>query len=215
VGTDHSINNLSMFVSIETDGLFQFPNLAALEARRPSSFARLVPLQTLEPRMRQWVYDGGAYVQGEYRVRPNLNLTGGLRADMSAFLTAANPNPAVEQAFGRRTNVKPTDIAIQPRAQLTWTPGEAGTNLLRVGSGFFTAQPHYMVQINHMLNDGTQLRCRRPTSCRTASRSPTCRGFRREARSVRRTSTCSATSSRCRAPGKATLPTSAASSTAT
>jgi hypothetical protein len=157
VGTDHSINNLSMFVSIETDGLFQFPNLAALEARRPSSFARLVPLQTLEPRMRQWVYDGGAYVQGEYRVRPNLNLTGGLRADMSAFLTAANPNPAVEQAFGRRTNVKPTDIAIQPRAQLTWTPGEAGTNLLRVGSGFFTAQPHYMVQINHLLNDGTQL----------------------------------------------------------
>ena len=157
VGTDHSINNLSMFVSIETDGLFQFPNLAALEARRPSSFARLVPLQNLEPRMRQWVYDGGAYVQGEYRIRPNLNLTGGLRADLSAFLTGANPNPAVEQAFGRRTDVTPADFALQPRAQLTWQPGEAGRNLFRVGSGFFTAQPHYMVQINHMLNDGTQL----------------------------------------------------------
>jgi Carboxypeptidase regulatory-like domain len=157
VGTDHSLNNLSMFVSIETDGLFQFPNLAALEARRPSSYARLVPLQNLEPRMRQWVYDGGAYVQGEYRLRPNLNLTGGLRADLSAFLTAANRNEQVEQAFGRRTDVKPTDFAIQPRAQLTWTPGEAGTNLLRIGSGMFTAQPHYMVQINHMLNDGTQL----------------------------------------------------------
>ncbi|AMW06635.1 hypothetical protein GEMMAAP_06945 [Gemmatimonas phototrophica] len=157
VGTDHSLNNLSMFVSIETDGLFQFPNLAALEARRPSSFARLVPLQNLEPRMRQWVYDGGAYVQGEYRLRPNLNLTGGLRADLSAFLTAANRNEQVEQAFGRRTDVKPTDFAIQPRAQLTWTPGEAGTNLVRVGSGMFTAQPHYMVQINHMLNDGSQL----------------------------------------------------------
>ena len=156
-GTDHSINNLSMFVSIETDGLFQFPNLAALEARRPSSFARLVPLQSLEPRMRQWVYDGGAYVQGEYRVRPNLNLTGGLRADMSAFLTPANRNVLVEQTFSRRTDVKPSDLAIQPRAQLTWTPGEAGRNLVRVGSGMFTAQPHYMVQINHLLNDGTQL----------------------------------------------------------
>ena len=156
-GTDHSLNNLSMFVSIETDGLFQFPNLAALEARRPSSFARLVPLQNLEPRMRQWVYDGGAYVQGEYRLRPNLNLTGGLRADVSAFLTAANRNEAVEQAFGRRTDVAPVDFALQPRAQLTWQPGEAGRNLFRVGSGFFTAQPHYMVQINHLLNDGTQL----------------------------------------------------------
>ncbi|MBU6366287.1 MAG: carboxypeptidase regulatory-like domain-containing protein [Gemmatimonadetes bacterium] len=157
LGTDHSLNNLSMFVSIETDGLFQFPNLAALEARRPSSFARLVPLQQLEPRMRQWVYDGGAFAQGEYRVRPNLNLTAGVRADLSAFLTAANPNPAVEQALGRRTDVTPRDFAIQPRAQLTWTPGDAGTNLLRVGSGYFTAQPHYMVQINHLLNDGSQL----------------------------------------------------------
>jgi hypothetical protein len=157
LGTDHSLNNLSMFVSIETDGLFQFPNLAALEARRPSSYARLVPLKELEPRMRQWVYDGGAFAQAEYRVRPTLNLTAGVRADLSAFLTAANPNAAVEQAFGRRTDVKPWDLALQPRAQLTWTPGAAGTNLVRVGSGYFTAQPHYMVQINHLLNDGSQL----------------------------------------------------------
>ncbi len=157
LGTDHSINNLSMFVSIETDGLFQFPNLAALEAQRPSSFARLVPLQELEPRMRQWVYDGGVFAQGEFRVRPNLNLTAGLRADMTAFLTGANANPAVEAAFGKRTDLTPRDIALQPRAQLTWTPGETGTNLVRIGSGYFTAQPHYMTQVNHLLNDGSQL----------------------------------------------------------
>lgn len=157
VGTDHSLNNLSMFVSIETDGLFQFPNLAALEARRPSSFARLVPLQNLEPRMRQWVYDGGVFAQGEFRVRDNLNVTAGLRADMTAFLTGANPNAAVEQAFGKRTDLTPVDIAIQPRAQLTWTPGAAGKNLVRMGSGYFTAQPHYMAHINNLLNDGSQL----------------------------------------------------------
>jgi hypothetical protein len=157
VGTDHSLNNLSMFVSIETDGLFQFPNLAALEARRPSSYARLVPLQNLEPRMRQWVYDGGVFAQGEFRVRDNLNVTAGLRADMTAFLTGANPNAAVQQAFGKRTDLTPVDIAIQPRAQLTWTPGTAGKNLVRMGSGYFTAQPHYMAHINNLLNDGSQL----------------------------------------------------------
>ena len=157
LGTDHSLNNISMFVSIETDGLFQFPNLAALEARRPSSFARLVPLQNLEPRMRQWVYDGGVFAQGEFRVRDNLNVTAGLRADMSAFLTGANRNEAVEQAFGKRTDETPLDIAIQPRAQITWTPGSEGKNLVRVGSGYFTAQPHYMSHINHLLNDGSQL----------------------------------------------------------
>ncbi|MBA3919598.1 MAG: hypothetical protein C0516_13555 [Gemmatimonas sp.] len=157
LGTDHSLNDLSMFVSIETDGLFQFPNLAALEARRPSSFARLVPLKDLEPRMNQWVYDGGAFAQAEFRPRSNLTLSAGLRADVSAFLSAANPNAAVEQAFGRRTDVKPTDFALQPRAQATWTPGTSGRHVLRAGSGYFTAQPHYMVQINHLLNDGSQL----------------------------------------------------------
>ncbi len=156
-GTDHSLNNLSMFVSIETDGLFQFANLAALEAKRPSSFARLVPLKELEPRMRQWVYDGGVFAQGEFRLRPNLNVTAGLRADMTAFLTGGNPNANVEAAFGKRTDVKPTDIALQPRAQLTWTPGTSGKNLVRLGSGYFTAQPHYMAHINNLLNDGSQL----------------------------------------------------------
>ena len=157
LGTDHSLNNLSMFVSIETDGLFQFPNLAALEARRPSSYARLVPLQNLEPRMRQWVYDGGVFAQGEFRVRDNLNVTAGLRADVSAFLTGANPNAAVAGAFGKQTDLTPTDFAIQPRAQITWTPGGTGKNLVRAGSGYFTSQPHYMAHINNLLNDGSQL----------------------------------------------------------
>lgn len=157
LGTDMSLNQLSMFVSIETDGLFQFANLAALEAKRPTSFARLVPIKDLEPRLYQWVYDGGVFAQGEFRVQPNLNLTAGVRADLSAFLTTGNRNVNVETAFGTRTDRSPKDLTLQPRAQLTWTPGAVGTNLVRLGSGYFTAQPHYMTNQNHLLNDGTQL----------------------------------------------------------
>ncbi len=156
-GTDNSFNDLSMFVSIETDGLFQFPNLAALEARRPSSFARLVPLQDLEPRMEQRVFDGGVFAQGEYRPNSSLVLTGGLRYDVTAFLTGANFNQAAFDAFGVRTDTKPVTAQIQPRAQVTWNIGSQGTDILRVGGGLFTAQPHYMSHINHLLNDGSQL----------------------------------------------------------
>ena len=156
-GTDNSLNDLSMFVSIETDGLFQFPNLAALDARRPSSYARLVPIQDLEPRMRQRVFDGGAFAQMEYRPRESVTLSGGLRYDVTAFLTAANPNPAVQAAFGKRTDRKPFSAQLQPRGQVTWNIGAAGTDILRVGTGVFTAQPHYMAHINHLLNDGSQL----------------------------------------------------------
>jgi hypothetical protein len=157
IGTDNSLNDLSMFVSIETDGLFQFPNLAALEARRPSSFARLVPVQTLEPRMSQRVFDGGVFAQGEFRPSPSLIVAGGLRYDVTAFLTAANFNQAVFDAFGLRTDRKPVSAQLQPRAQVTWTPGGTGNDVVRAGGGLFTAQPHYMSHINHLLNDGSQL----------------------------------------------------------
>jgi hypothetical protein len=157
VGTDNSLNDLSMFVSIETDGLFQFPNLAALEARRPSSFARLVPVRTLEPRMSQRVFDGGVFAQGEFRPSAALTLAGGLRYDVTAFLTGATFNPQVFDAFGLRTDRKPVSAQLQPRAQVTWTPGGTGNDVLRVGGGLFTAQPHYMAHINHLLNDGSQL----------------------------------------------------------
>jgi hypothetical protein len=156
-GTDNSINQLSMFVSIETDGLFQFASLGDLEARRPSSFARLVPQQALEPRMYQWVADASAFAQVEHQLTPNLTATAGLRGDVTAFLTAANRNALVEQRFGRRSDVRPTNFAVQPRAQLTWDVGGRGTDVLRAGGGMFTAQPHYMLQINHLLNDGSQL----------------------------------------------------------
>lgn len=156
-GTDNSLQNLSMFVSIETDGLFQFPNLAALDARRPSSYARLVPLQDLEPRMRQRVFDGGAFSQVEYRPRESITLAGGLRYDVTAFLTAANRNTTAESVLGKRTDRKPFSQQVQPRGQVTWNIGAKGTDIVRVGSGIFTAAPHYMAHINHLLNDGSQL----------------------------------------------------------
>jgi hypothetical protein len=156
-GTDNSLNDLSMFVSIETDGLFQFPNLAALEARRPSSFARLVPLQELEPRMSQTVFDGGLFAQGEFRPTASLVIAGGLRYDVTAFLTGANFNQAAFDAFGVRSDNKPVSGQFQPRGQVTWNIGSRGTDVLRVGGGLFTAQPHYMSHINHLLNDGSQL----------------------------------------------------------
>ena len=76
---------------------------------------------------------------------------------MTAFLTAANPNAAALATFGKRTDRKPHSQQIQPRGQFTWNIGNRGTDVLRIGTGIFTAQPHYMAHINHLLNDGSQL----------------------------------------------------------
>lgn len=156
-GTDNSLNRLGMFVSIETDGLFRFNSLADLEALRPASFARLVPTQRLEPDVWQWVLDGGAFFQAETKITPTLTFTGGLRGDVTAFLTRPNRDALVEQRLGRRTDARATDVAVQPRAQLAWDVGGRGNTFVRLGGGLFLAQPHYMAHINHLLNDGSQL----------------------------------------------------------
>lgn len=157
LGTDNALSRLSMYVSIETMGRYTFPTLAALEARRPSEWYRLVPLGDPTPVSRQWVYDGGAFGQGEWRLTDRLTATAGLRYDVAAFLTPAARNPLAEQQLGLRTNARPVDGQLQPRAQLVWDVGGRRTDVLRVGGGLFTAQPQQMLQINNLLNDGLRL----------------------------------------------------------
>jgi hypothetical protein len=158
VGADNSLNDLAMYVSIETNGRFIFPNLAALEAGRPSEYYRLVPVNRPEPSVSQWVYDGGAFAQGEWRLSPRLTATAGLRWDVAAFLTRPERNPLLERELGLRTDRRAVDATgVQPRAQLVWDVRGAGTDVVRAGGGLFTAQPHHMTHINHLLNDGLQL----------------------------------------------------------
>lgn len=157
-GTDNSLNDLAMYVSIETNGRFIFPNLAALEAGRPSEYYRLVPVNRPEPSVSQWVYDGGLFAQGDWRLTPRLTATAGLRWDVAAFLSRPERNRLLEQELGLRTDRRAVDATgVQPRAQLVWDVRGTGRDVVRAGAGLFTAQPHHMAHINHLLNDGLQL----------------------------------------------------------
>jgi hypothetical protein len=157
LGTDNALNRLAMYVSIETMGRFTFPNLAALEQKRPAEWYRLVPLNEPSPVSRQWVYDGGVFGQGEWRLGERLTATAGLRWDVAAFLTPAARNELAEQRLGLRTDRRAVDQQLQPRAQLVWDATGRGRDVFRLGGGLFTAQPHHMLQINNILNDGMRL----------------------------------------------------------
>ena len=103
--------------------------------------------------------DAGAFAQGDWRLSPRLVASAGVRWDVSSFLTAAARNPLLEQELGIRTDRRPIDWrGVQPRGQLVWDVTGTGRDVLRAGAGLFTAQPHQMLQINNLLNDGLQLR---------------------------------------------------------
>lgn len=156
-GFDNSLTNLATYLSIETGGQYNFNSLADLERGIASRYHRNVPLRELEPTARQWVFDGAAFAQTEWRPTARLSTTLGLRWDVTSFLTAAGYNATAERTLGIRTDNTPTDWNnIQPRAAMVWDVTGDGRNLFRAGGGLFSAQPHYYAHVNHILNSGTE-----------------------------------------------------------
>ena len=156
-GFDNSLTNLETYLSIETGGQYNFNSLADLEAGRADRYRRNVPLLSAEPTANQWVLDAAVFAQTEWHPTPRISATLGLRWDVTSFRTSARFNPVAEQALGFRTDNTPTDWNnVQPRAAMVWDITGDGRNLLRVGGGLFSAQPHYYAHVNHILNSGVE-----------------------------------------------------------
>lgn len=154
-GTDNMITSLETQLSNEQNGRFFFDSLDDFDNLNPSRFAREVPLQgsTL---VKQTVLDLSVFGQVEFDINPNLNFSAGVRYDATAFVNSAEFNPLVFEELGIRTDVKPEDFDnIQPRFQLTWNIKGKDTDILKLGGGIFTSQPHYYAQVNNIQNSGT------------------------------------------------------------
>lgn len=156
VGMDHSLARAVTYIAESQSGLFEFNSLADLEQRRANRFSRAVPLID-RPTSRLTALELGAHAQAEWRPRPALALTGGLRWDASAVLSRPDANPLVAQAIGVRTDRAPADWStVQPRLQLVIAPA-GGRSALRVGAGLFSNQLPYYLHNNSLLHTGLSL----------------------------------------------------------
>ena len=119
-------------------GTYTFNSLSALAAGRPSLFRR-----TLAPDERSTTaIDYAVYAGDVWRPSSHLQLTWGVRLDGSRFPNAPAYNPALDSAFGRRTDRLPAERFLSPRAGFTWSVGggpTAGppTIVVRGGTGLF------------------------------------------------------------------------------
>ncbi|WP_420154062.1 TonB-dependent receptor [Siphonobacter sp.] len=153
-GTDNMITTMETYLSSEQNGRFFFNSIDDLEALRPYRYAREVPLQG-QPIVNQSVLDISVFGQADFYPHPDLNLALGVRYDATAFLTGGQLNETVKRTLGIRTDVKPEDWNnIQPRFQATWDIGGKRQNVLKIGGGLFSAQPHYYAQVNNIQNSG-------------------------------------------------------------
>lgn len=156
-GTDNMFTYLETLLSNEQNGRFFFNSLEDFENMTPNRYAREVPLQGL-PIVEQTVLDLSVFAQADFFVHPDVNIAAGVRWDATAFLDAAEFNPVVFNQLGIRTDNKPSDWNnIQPRLQLTWDVKGLKKDIIKIGGGIFTSQPHYYAQVNNIQNSGVLL----------------------------------------------------------
>ncbi len=156
LGTDNIITKIARYLPVEQRGLFEFDNLAQLDALTPARYSRQVPLKAGGTTANFTVADLSLFAQSEWSLGRGLSASAGVRLDGAQFLTGAAYNPLVDQRLGVRTDVKPSNWIVSPRAQAVWDITGSGRHVIRAGAGRFSSQPPYNVQVNHMLQSGLE-----------------------------------------------------------
>jgi hypothetical protein len=106
----------------------------------------------------------GVYAQDEWTATDRLNITYGVRADVSFFTERPPLNQGVLDTLGRHTNQVPSgNWEISPRIGFNWDVTGDGKNQVRGGFGYFTGQPAFVWLANSYQNSGltgyAQLTC--------------------------------------------------------
>lgn len=111
-------------------GSFAFSSIADVAANRPESFTRALSI----PERHANVWNGFVAASDWWRVSDALQLLYGARIEGNRFLDAPAYNPAVEAAFGVRTDHVPNTVHLSPRVGFTWTRrGTAGSTQNPIG----------------------------------------------------------------------------------
>jgi len=97
----------------------------------------------------------GVYAGDQWRVKPNLTLTYGVRLDKPNFPDVPNANPTSVANFGFRTDIAPAPTMFSPRIGFNWDmSGMASRKQLRGGFGSFAGRTPYVWLSNQYSNNG-------------------------------------------------------------
>ncbi|HTI36313.1 MAG TPA: carboxypeptidase regulatory-like domain-containing protein [Vicinamibacterales bacterium] len=172
LGTHNEFLNLSNLFIRDFYGTYNFSSLDNFETGLAQQYdhsfsATSDPHQRAAFKVRQW----GGYAGDQWRLRPALTLTYGLRVDAPRFPEKPNANPAAVANFGYATDVVPNGVEWSPRIGVNYALNEKGTQQIRGGLGLFTGRPAYVWISNQFGNTGIDF-TRIGASFNTANRIP-------------------------------------------
>jgi hypothetical protein len=136
----------NIFAVTYSGGGFRFGSLADLLTNRPRNFQAQVPGPLPVFGVRETLF--GAYLQDDIRARPGLNLSLGLRYEMSTVPTEAHNRLSnldhltdLQPRLGSPFFLNPTLRNFEPRVGLAWSPLPDNKTIVRAGFGMFDVLP--------------------------------------------------------------------------
>ena len=125
LNADARLDHVSLGGDPNALGTFTFNSLADLAANQPSGFTRTLNAPTRTGG--EW--NGFVSLGDFWRVTPAFQLVYGARVEGNRFTEAPAFNPAIQSAFGVRTDAAPNTVHLSPRIGFTWVrDGTAGRN---------------------------------------------------------------------------------------
>ena len=151
IGTKNIIYESANLFANNLFGTWRFNSLDSLSGTcatcagiaRASSYSVTVPTPAgTDGFIRMQTATYAFYAQDQWNLRPNLNLTFGIRADIPVFRNKPVYNKSVDSVFKRNTSEMPTgNIQWSPRIGFNWDITGDQKNQLRGGFGSFTGNP--------------------------------------------------------------------------
>lgn len=155
IGTKNTFYNVRNLFSQNSLGFYTFGNIDSLIANQPDRVQIGKKLDNTDGAAHFFAHTYGAYIQDEWQVAENFNLSLGLRADMPGLNSSPGHNLHIDSLLAINTsNVPRTQIQWGPRMGFNWDMTGDQTNQLRGGSGIFVGQPAWVWMSNNFGNSG-------------------------------------------------------------
>jgi hypothetical protein len=140
-------------------GTYRFSNLDNFEAGLAQQFdhsfsATSDPKQPSEFGVNQLSF----YAGDQWRMKPTLTITAGLRVDVVRFPDTPTANPVALDNFGFATDVVPNTTHWSPRVGFNWNRSASLKEQVRGGVGMFAGRPPYVWISNQYGNTGIDFR---------------------------------------------------------
>lgn len=142
VGTDLQYNHISDLLTHNQQGEFVYYSLDNLIKNKPNEFNRKVPMTASAGKyVHPEILTTGFYGQGTWNAGKELEMTVGLRYDLTYLPQKPKADALLLSELGLKSDVAPLDWNnLQPRFNLNWDVNGKGTDQLKFGAGFFASE---------------------------------------------------------------------------